>query len=470
MGIVTSHVVEARIERVFSWHRRPGALLRLSPPFAPAYPVQEADRLDDGQARLRLGGKRGPLWLADHRPEAYDPPYRFVDQAEIPMLSPFGLSVGRKVFRWRHTHDFHEDGERTWITDVVDTQVPKAMLSSIFAYRQRQLADDLALQARMRKYRRSPLTVAITGASGTVGRQLSALLTTGGHRVVHLVRRSPDPGAVGRDEHGTVVRSERRWDPERPAPDLLDGVDVVVHLAGATISGRFTEAHKARVLDSRVGPTRALARISDGRPFVSASAIGYYGNDRGEPVDEQAMPGTGFLAEVVQQWEEAAHEATGRTVCVRTGVVQSSAGGAMALQRPLYLAGLGGRVGSGDQFISWIALDDLLDVYYRAIVDERVTGPVNAVAPEPVANADWAKTMGQVLGRPAVIRVPRLGPDLLLGKEGAEETALASQNVVPGVLNAHEHVYRFPTLKAALRHELGKEKLSRNTPPPSHAR
>lgn len=457
MGIVTSHVVDAQIEKVFAWHQRPGALLRLSPPFAPVHPARETHRLDQGSAELRLGFRRGPVWRADHRPEEYNPPNRFVDVADIPVINPFGISLGRRVFRWRHTHDFRIEGEGTRITDIVDTQVPKAMLSSMFAYRHRQLTDDLAVRARMRKLHRAPLTVAITGASGTVGSRLSALLTTSGHRVVHLVRRAPSPDAVGHDEHGAVVRSERRWDPEAPAADLLEGVDAVVHLAGASIAGRFTDSHKQEIRDSRIGPTRALARLSEGRPFISASAIGYYGNDREEPVDETAPAGTGFLAEVVQEWEAAAHEAPGRVVCVRTGIVQSSAGGAMALQRPLYLLGLGGRLGSGDQLLSWIALDDLLDVYFRAIVDERLSGPVNAVAPEAVSNADWATAMGHVLSRPTVLPVPRLGPDLLLGREGSEELALASQNVVPAVLTAVDHTYRFISLEDALRHELGKE-------------
>lgn len=450
MGITTSFRVESPIGDVFAWHQRPGALTRLSPPFLPMRPVAEARSVADGRAELAMGASWGPKWLAQHQRAEFDPPHRFVDVGTVPML---GGKLGPKLLPWRHQHDFMEDDGGTLVLDTVVTTVPRRVLAPVFAYRRRQLTDDLAVHAAMREYASSELTVAITGSSGTVGTALSALLTTGGHRVVHLVRRAP------RDLAGSGGVVERQWDPADPDPAMLEGVDVVVHLAGESIAGRFTDEHKATIRDSRVEPTRALARISGDRPFVSASAIGFYGADRDGPVDETASAGDGFLAEVVQAWEEAASAASGRFVCVRTGIVQSAAGGALALQRPLFEAGLGGRLGSGEQWMSWIALDDLLDVYYRAIVDSRVEGPVNAVAPTPVRNAEWVREMGRVMRRPTVIPVPAAGPKLLLGGEGAQELALASQRVRPAVLERLGHSFRFAGLDAALRHELGREKL-----------
>lgn len=455
MGITTSFRVDTPIDEVFAWHQRPGALTRLSPPFLPMRPVEEAESVADGRAELAIGGSRGPKWIAQHQRAEYSPPHRFVDVGTVPVLGRLGR-VGSKMLPWRHQHDFVEEDGGTRVIDTVTTTVPGRVLAPVFAYRRRTLTDDLAVHAAMRQYASSQLTVAITGASGTVGSALSALLTTGGHRVVHLVRREPARDAAGSGENPIT---ERRWNPDHPEEAMLDGVDVVVHLAGESIAGRFSDAHKAAIRDSRVDPTRALAEVSGDRPFVSASAIGYYGNDRDEPVDETSAPGGGFLAEVVQAWEEAARSASGRVVSVRTGIVQSAAGGALALQRPLFEAGVGGRLGSGKQWMSWIALDDLLDVYYRAIVDSRVAGPVNAVAPLPVRNAEWAATMGRVLRRPTVIPVPAVGPKVLLGGEGAQELALASQRVRPAVLEGLGHRFRFADLEPALRHELGRERL-----------
>ncbi|MDO5711383.1 MAG: TIGR01777 family oxidoreductase, partial [Micrococcales bacterium] len=302
----------------------------------------------------------------------------------------------------------------------------------------------LAVHAEMRELAPDPLTVGITGSSGLVGTALAALLSTGGHRVIRLVRTAPN----GPDE--------RQWNPGAPTPELLDGLDAVVHLAGAPIAGRFTHKHRTAVYDSRVGPTARLAQAAGQTPFISASAIGFYGYDRGdEQLEESAVRGAGFLADVVDDWEADARQAAGRSVSVRIGIVQSARGGAMALQRPLFAAGLGGPMAGGEQWLSWIALDDLLDVFYRAIVDDRLAGPVNAVAPHPERQRDWARTMGRVMHRPAVLPTPEFGPKLLLGEDGAREVAAASQRVVPARLQELGHRFRFAHLEAALRHELG---------------
>jgi uncharacterized protein len=312
--------------------------------------------------------------------------------------------------------------------------------------------------ARTREVCQDPLTIAVTGSGGLIGTALAALLSTGGHRVIRLVRRPP--------RHD----GERYWRPNDPAPDLLSGVDAVIHLAGASIAGRFTHGRKQEIRDSRITPTRRLAELAAAsvttgvpslRAVVTASAIGIYGPDRGDEVlTEASARGDGFLADVVAGWEDAtvpAAQAGLRTVQVRTGIVQSPRGGMLRLLCPLFTAGLGGRLGSGRQWLSWIGLDDLLDIYLRAVTDPTLSGPVNAVAPAPVRNAGYTTTPASVLGRPAVLPVPAFGPRLLLGGEGASEIAEASQYVRPQRLVDAGHHFRHPELGAALRHVLGRE-------------
>ncbi|HET8993037.1 MAG TPA: TIGR01777 family oxidoreductase [Rhodococcus sp. (in: high G+C Gram-positive bacteria)] len=448
MGIEYSSVVEATRDDVFDWHARRGAIHRLLPPWQPMSVVSEADSLADGRAVLGLPG--GLRWIADHQPDAYDPPSRFVDALghDGVMSLPAGL-----IRSWRHDHRFEEvDRHRTRVTDLVDTPIPERLLLQTFRYRHRQLADDLASHRWSHEQGVRPVTVAISGASGLIGTALTAFLSTGGYRVIRLVRRP----AHGEDE--------RRWDPVSPAPDLFEGVDAVVHLAGASIAGRFTESHKAAIRDSRIGPTRRLAECAAGTAngpatFVCASAIGLYGYNRGdEPLDENSSGGGGFLTDVVTEWEAAtapASEGGLRVVNVRTGVVQTPRGGTLQLMRPLFAAGLGGRLGSGRQWLSWIDLDDLLDVYHRALYDPALSGPVNAVAPDPVRNDEYTRVLAGVLRRPAVLPVPGFGPKLLLGEQGARELATADQYVVPRRLLDAGHTFRRASLEDCLRHQLG---------------
>jgi uncharacterized protein (TIGR01777 family) len=444
MAFHRSSVVQAPVDEVFDWHARPGAFARLAPPWQPVRAIAEARSLRDGTAVLGLPG--GLRWVAAHDPAGYDPPHRFRDRLAAPPLST--------VVRWVHTHDFAaETDHSTRVTDTVDTTVPDAALRSMFAYRHAQLADDLDALRRSRAWGSDPVTVAVTGAGGLVGGALTSLLTTSGHRVVRLVRGTPQRP------------HERRWDPRRPAEDLFEGVDAVVHLAGKPLFGRFTAAHKAAVRDSRVEPTRALARCAadtpDGpRVFVSASGIGYYGPRRGDEVLTEDSPrGEGFLADLVADWEAAtapAAEAGLRCVQVRTGIAQSPRGGQLGLQRPVFSAGLGGPIGDGGQWMSWIGLDDLTDVYLRAVLDTALSGPVNAVAPDPVRGREYARVLAGVLRRPALVPVPTWGPGLLLGAEGAREVALADQRVRPQRLLDAGHHFRRPRLDGALAHLFGR--------------
>ena len=444
MAHTFSDVVDAPLDEVFAWHARPGAFARLTPPWVPARVEAEAASLGSGQAVLALPG--GLRWVARHDPAAYDPPRRFADE-----LASLPLSA---VVPWRHVHEFAEAGlNSTRVTDRVFTSVPRALLRPVFGYRYRQLAGDLAAHRWARQMRSGAMTVGITGSSGLVGSALAALLTGGGHTVIRLVRRAPrTPG-------------ERRWDPENPDPGLLHGVGAVVHLAGAPIAGRFTPAHKHAIRASRITPTRKLAELAaatSGGPsvMVTASAIGYYGPGRGdELLTEDSARGEGFLADVVAEWETASDPASDagiRVVQLRTGIVQSPRGGTLRLLWPLAEVGAAGRLGTGRQWLSWIGIDDLTDIYYRALTDGRLAGPVNATAPHPVRNADYAHVLGHVLHRPVQLPIPAIGPRLLLGGEGASELAEASQRVSPQRLLAAGHPFRHPQLEPALRHLLGR--------------
>ena len=461
MSISYSSVVNAPIDEVFAWHTRPGALHRLAPPWQPVRVEQEATSLRDGRAVLLLPG--GVRWVAEHQPDGYDPPRQFVDQLVsdgLPATALFSKTLSRSL-TWRHVHGFHEAAVpgTTRVQDDLQTTVPEAALRQTFGYRHRQLAADLKAQQWARARQPEPLTVAVTGSSGLIGTALTALLTTGGHRVIRLVR------------HPASGENERQWDPARPAPGLLDGVDAVVHLAGAGIAGRFTETHKREVRDSRIGPTRALAELaataaknshSTGgglKVFISASAVGYYGAARGDEVlTETSGRGSDFLAGVVADWEAATQPAADaglRTVQVRTGLVLSPKGGTLRALFPLFEAGVGGKLGDGRQWMSWIGIDDLTDAYLRALVDPALSGKVNAVAPDPVRNADFTKILGRVLRRPTVIPVPAFGPRLVFGEEGARELAEASQRVRPDALLTAGHPFRYTRLEPALRHLLG---------------
>ncbi|MFJ4653282.1 TIGR01777 family oxidoreductase [Nocardia sp. NPDC088792] len=447
MGIECSTIVAAPRAEVFDWFGRPGAFTRLAPPWQPAAIESEAESLADGRAVLRLPG--GLRWVAQHSAADFDPPRRFVDRIAIDGYR--SMPLGR-VLPWQHIHEFEvvDDGH-TRLVDRVDTPIPDALLRPMFDYRYRQISGDLAAHRRAAAQGFEKSTIAITGASGLVGSALSAFLTTGGHRVISLVRRAP------------ANAYERQWDPESPSADLLEGVDAVIHLAGASIAGRFTAAHKQAIADSRIEPTRRLAELAGSTgvsTFVSAAAIGYYGADRGdELLDETAARGTGFLADVVADWEAAAlaaENAGTRVVMVRTGIVQSPRGGTLRLLRPLFTAGLGGPLGDGRQWLSWIGIDDLIDIYHRALWDSGLSGPVNAVAPQPVRNLDYTHALARVLHRPAILPIPRFGPALLLGREGVEQLTAASQRVLPDRLTAARHHFRSQDIESTLGHLLGR--------------
>ena len=294
------------------------------------------------------------------------------------------------------------------------------------------------------------MRVLVTGSHGLIGSALCSALGQGGHEVVRLVR---GPAAEER---------EIRWDPARgeldPAP--LEGVDGAVHLAGAGIGDRrWTAARKQQIVDSRVKSTDLLSRrlsslCSKPRVLVSGSAVGFYGDRGDEQLTEESPAGKGFLASVSSRWEAAtapAEEAGIRVVHIRTGIVQSSVGGALGQLLPLFRFGVGGRIGSGRQYWSWIALADEVGAIIDAVTTDGLSGPVNLTDPDPVTNADYTRTLARVLRRPAIIPVPRFGLAALLGREMADEILLGGQRVYPERLQRSGYRFQYPDLEGALR-------------------
>jgi uncharacterized protein len=290
--------------------------------------------------------------------------------------------------------------------------------------------------------------VVVTGGSGLIGRALRPALVAAGHDVVALVRRAPGSG-------------EARWDPAAGVIDAQfpEEAGAVVHLAGAGIGDRrWSPERKAEILGSRVESTGLLARSIAGleRPpavMVSASAVGWYGDRGDEVLTEASGPGDGFLASVCRAWEDAADPARAagvRVVHLRSGVVLARTGGALAKQLRLFEMGLGGRLGGGRQWLSWIALDDEIAAILHVLTDAAVDGPVNLSAPAPVTNAAFTRALGRAVHRPAVVRVPRLALRVALGAEFADELLLAGQRVVPTGLLEAGFAFRHPEIDGAL--------------------
>lgn len=298
------------------------------------------------------------------------------------------------------------------------------------------------------------MRVAVTGSSGMIGTALCDGLRRAGHEAVPVVRRPARAGEVS-------------WDPEAGALDAaaLAGTDAVVHLAGVGIGDRrWTPARRELLVRSRVASTALLARVLpaiDPAPavLVSASAVGVYGSRGGEVLTEESTPGTGFLAELCRHWEAAAAPVAAagiRLVTIRSGIVLSASGGALARQLPLFRLGLGGRLGSGRQWTSWISLEDEVRAVLFAVEHDALAGPVNVVAPAPVTNRDFTAALAGVLGRPARLAVPRAALAVALGRELVDDMVLASQRAVPAALGDAGFSFAHPEITGALRAVLGR--------------
>lgn len=297
------------------------------------------------------------------------------------------------------------------------------------------------------------MKVLISGATGLVGSALARSLEAAGHFVTGLTRSTPGDRGI-------------HWEPMAGEIDraALAGFEAVVHLAGENIAaGRWTAEQKARIRDSRVRGTTllatALSQLTEPpRVFVSASAVGFYGSRGEEALTEASPPGEGFLADVCQEWERATEPASQkgiRVVHTRFGVILSAAGGALAKMLLPFKMGVGGTIGAGKQWMSWIALDDTIEAIGHCLATESLSGPVNVVAPSPVTNYEFTKTLGRVLGRPTVLPMPAFAARLVFG-EMANELLLGSVRVQPTRLLESGFTFRYPQLEGALRHLLNK--------------
>lgn len=453
--------VEVPAADLGTWHFRPGAIHRLIPPWESIEVLQEAAPLIDGaHAVLRI---RKPPFLSTTLAALHsevDPPRQFVDTQE---RGPFA--------HWRHVHRFLPDSDgHSTIDDAIEYALPGGMVGRLllgrlmrselnrqFAFRHARTRSDLRrhreLDARFGDRR---LRIGITGASGLVGTQLSAFLTTGGHEVVRFVRGLPRGNA------------ERRWNPTDPEhgidPRDVEDLDAMVHLAGEPIAARrWTAEQRHRIRTSRVDGTRTVANAiarAKCRPSVllCASAIGFYG-DRGESwVDEASAGGEGFLPDVVREWElaaDAARRAGVRTVHVRVGIVLSAAGGALGKMLTPFKLGAGGPIGSGKQGFSWISLDDLIGALAFCVRNPDVAGAINAVAPGALPQRGFASVLGRVLGRPSFAPLPAPIVRLLFGDMG-QRLLLEGVYVRPTALLSHGFRFEHASLEQALRLELGR--------------
>lgn len=439
-----------------AWHAFPGAFERLTPPWQQVEVVESVGTINPGDRkhlRIPIAGPAGFSWELTH--DAIDDAEGFVD---VQQRGPFRS--------WRHEHRFLPNGdEGAVLEDRITYELPlgsagriaaagrvESELDRLFAFRHKRTRSDMMRLGNADLDR--PLRIAVTGSTGLVGRQLVAFLRVGGHEVVRLVRGKPS------------AADEIFWDPNGGDIDAasLEGLDAVVHLAGASIAGGlWTRKRRAAIRDSRVNGTSLLARtLADlSQPpgvLISTSAVGFYGDRGDEVLTEQSAPGEGFLADVVQAWEKCATPAAAagiRVVHPRFGVVMAGEGGMLPLISLPFRFGAGGPLGNGEQYLSWIALDDLVGVLFEAIVNEGLRGPVNAVAPEPVTNAEFSKTLGKVLRRPSFFRTPASLMKLAAGQM-AEEVILVSQRVMPVVLGDAGFEFAFPSIEQALRHELGR--------------
>jgi len=446
--------INAPAEEVFRWHTRPGAVERLTPPWESVEIIARHGGVENGAiVVLRMGlGPLSQYWVAEHRD--YQEGRQFCD---VQVSGPFA--------HWVHTHRFEPDGPSAcYLEDHIEYALPlgpmgrltggafvRHKLERMFTYRHRIMSEDMTTHAR---YTGTSMKILVSGASGLVGTALVSFLTTGGHTVTCLVRSQPRTGV------NAIL-----WDPERGVhdPASLEGFDAVVHLAGENLIGRWTTNKRTRIRDSRVTGTKTLcdtlARLSSPpKVIISASAVGYYGDRGVEVLTEESPAGQGFLAGVCQAWEEATLSAVQRNIRVvtaRIGIVLSPAGGALAQMLLPFRLGLGGVIDSGEQYVSWVSLDDVIGAIHHLLFTDTLRGPVNVTAPQPVTNRQFAVTLGRVLGRPTLLPVPARVVRIALG-EMANELLLSGARVEPQRLQEVHYSFRYPELEGALRYMLGR--------------
>ncbi len=441
-------------EDLYTWHSRPGALERLIPPWERTSVVSRKGGVAPG-GRVEMRMHLGPIpyrWVAHHVEDRPGVMFRDIQQN-----GPFAS--------WSHTHLFQPHETGATLEDRIEFSLPahallpgfvKAnvhrVLERTFPYRHATLYQDLLLH---KAYSKTPLKILISGSSGVLSRALVPFLTTGGHQVWRLVRRPAD-----------LSKQEIHWDPAAGVIDTksIPDIDAVIHLAGEYIGlNRWSPEKKKRVMDSRVQGTSLLARTVAAMPnppkvFLSASAIGYYGDSRQRAITEDTPPGGDFISEVCYNWEEAAtpaREAGIRTILMRIGVVLTPRGGALKQILVTSPIGFFRRFGSGKHYISWISIDDVIGAMLHCMVCPDLEGPVNLVAPHPVTNEDLMRTLARVIHRPLL---PALSDGLLKTIYGqmATEILLSGNDVSTAKLTASGFRFRHPTLEGLLLNQLGR--------------
>ena len=444
-------------EYAFAWHARPGALPRLLPPWERVEVHTASGGIQPG-SRVEMSVPVGPFrtrWLAEHTDYVLNE--RFSD---VQLRGPFA--------RWEHTHRFVPTSASTCeLHDEIDYELPfgaagrslgapmaEQKLDQMFRFRHERTKADLEWHYQFRD--RPRLRVLISGSTGLVGSSLIPFLTTAGHEVHRLVRD---------EEHARQNPQAIFWDIKQGEVDRqrLEGFDAVVHLAGASIAGqRWTSAYKETIKNSRVKSTQLLCGLlatlhHKPKVILSTSAVGYYGDRGAELLTEQTSSGVGFLPEVARAWEQAADSARQagiRVVHPRLGIVLSPAGGALQQMLTPFRWGVGGVIGSGRQYWSSIAIDDVLRAMHYCLMHPEISGPVNFVMPQASTNREFVKTLASVLKRPALAPLPGWAVKLMLGEMG-ETLLLDSTRVLPEQLLKHGYEFQFPHLREALEFLLG---------------
>jgi uncharacterized protein len=472
--IRTTHIDKISSNDVFSWHIREGAFERLNPPWQKFKVIERKGNIENGgtvKIRMKIAGPIHTTWLVKH--SDYIEGKQFRDGQIKGLFSS-----------WTHTHLFNSfENSSSILDDRIEYSLPGGTLSEriasplinkklnqMFDYRHRLTREDLLIHSIANKIRDNdrPMTIGITGSSGFLGSSLIPFLTTGGHSVVLLIRH---PVSDGNNNINLKNVKSIQWNPSSSASLNNEinnaNIDAVVNLAGENIFGRWTKEKKKRIFDSRVNTTKSLCKLlsSVDKPpkvLVSASATGYYG-DRGDEIlteeSHYSSSSTDFLSDVCKNWEgstQISKEFGIRVVNLRLGIVLSSSGGMLSKILPIFKLGFGGRIGNGNQYMSWIGLDDLLGLILYAIADKSIAGPLNAVSPYPITNADFTSTLGKILSRPTIFSIPESIIKLPLGEELANAALLSSTRVIPQRLIKIGYKFRFPYLESALRHTLGK--------------
>jgi uncharacterized protein (TIGR01777 family) len=438
---------------LFDWHKRKGAFERLTPPWDPVEIIRKDEGIDDGkevELRVSIAGIPQTLKVTHQN---YQEGVQFEDRQ---LTGPFA--------HWVHTHKVQAiTDQSSLLTDEIKYRLPLGALGKIFGkgiaesrlkhlfdYRHQIMQHDIKWLKWAQDQKISPKKVIISGASGLVGKNLSAFLSTQGHEVWHFTRSAKEAQSPFR----------LLWQEAHDPLPTLSSFDWVIHLAGENIGQRWNDAIKKKIVESRLSRTKALAQKlaqeqTANQVFFSASAIGYYGLNA-ENVDENAPKGDGFLADLCGDWEEMAKLAQDqvRSIQGRIGLVMSLQGGALDRLHLPFSLGLGGNIGLGQRWMSWIDLNDLIAGIYFSLINQSVSGPVNLVT-QAVSNEMFTKTLGKVLSRPTIAAIPPFALQTMFG-EMANETILASQSVIPKKLKDLGFESSFQTLADSLKLQLGR--------------